>query len=222
LIGTRGQYAAAALEQNKNELVATVNPVTGMEVTESLAAALAHWLKYFELAEGIRTKEFGKLGVELTVITSGSSRYVDLTNVGVGVSQVLPILVLGLLSPAKGTLVFEQPELHLHPRLQALLADFFLSLIKVGKQCIVETHSEHFINRLLLRIAEREDSIEDDLKIYFATKKQGETEFETIEADKYGSIGNWPEGFFDQTFIDSSDLIRASAKKQEKARHHKL
>src|SRR5580698_5246676 len=99
----------------------------------------------------------GKLGHELKVTTHGVERPHDLTNVGVGVSQVLPIVVMCLLAPVDSTMILEQPELHLHPAVQARLADFFLSIAKAGKQCIVETHSEYLINRLRLRSVQAMD-----------------------------------------------------------------
>ena len=111
------------------------------------------WLQYLDVAKSVESRDQGKLGHELKVALSDSDSTHDLTHVGVGVSQVLPILVMGLLADTDTTLVFEQPELHLHPKVQTLLGDFFLSMALCNKQCIVETHSEYFIDRLRFRIA---------------------------------------------------------------------
>ena len=90
---------------------------------------------------------------------------VTIADVGFGVSQLLPILVLGIRSDESSLLLLEQPEIHLHPKLQANLADFLLTLAEQGRRLIVETHSDHFINRLRRRIAEDLDR---------RTEKQGE------------------------------------------------
>ena len=69
-------------------------------------------------------------------------------HVGFGISQVLPIIVEGLLMDTDGTLILEQPEIHLHPKVQSLLFDFLYSLVIQGKNVIIETHSDHFITRM--------------------------------------------------------------------------
>ena len=127
----------------------------------------------------LRTRDRGKLGHELKVRVATEGVAQDLTHVGVGVSQVLPILVMSLLAEEDTTLIFEQPELHLHPKVQTLLGDFFLSMALLGKQCIVETHSEYLINRLRFRAASAplEQSISDVMKIYLVEKSEETSTF---------------------------------------------
>ncbi len=108
-------------------------------VTRTLEAAVIDWLQYLGVANSVSSRDQGKLGHELKVALSDTDSTHDLTHVGVGVSQVLPILVICLLADRDSTLVFEQPELHLHPKVQTLLGDFFLSMALINKQCIVET-----------------------------------------------------------------------------------
>jgi predicted ATPase len=121
---------------------------------------------------------------------------------GTGVSQVLPILVSCLLAEPGSTLIFEQPELHLHPRVQSRLADFFLSMALLGKQCIIETHSEYLIYALRYRISEsllkNDESVQNAVKLYFADKKDGKTEFQEIKVNRHGELSAWPDGFFDE------------------------
>ncbi|MBN0459309.1 AAA family ATPase, partial [Pseudomonas aeruginosa] len=112
------------------------------------------WLSYLGVVEEFHTRDKGKLGYELYVKTSPSEEWQDLTHVGVGVSQVLPIILMFLLSRKGDVLIFEQPELHLHPKIQSRLCDLFLVMAQTGTQCIIETHSEYLINRLRLRIAQ--------------------------------------------------------------------
>jgi predicted ATPase len=85
-------------------------------ISECLPKAVLDWLDYMGVASDIKTVDKGKLGYELKVVTGNSGALHDLTHVGVGVSQVLPILVQSLLAEKGSTLIFEQPELGLHPR----------------------------------------------------------------------------------------------------------
>jgi predicted ATPase len=119
-------------------------------------------------------------------------------------------------SPPGSLILLEQPELHLHPALQQGLADFLLACAKSGRQLIVETHSDHIIARLRRRIAEDlEDSILNYVRLILAERKDGITSFRALPTDVYGALGDWPEGFFDQTARESQDILRASIKKRK-------
>ena len=182
--------------------------------------ALQIWLQRMGLVESVETEEMSKAGYQLTVQTVGLDKKLDLTSVGVGVSQVLPTLVIGLVAPENSILIFEQPELHLHPKVQSVLGDFFLGLASCGKQCIVETHSEHLINRLRRRIAESPDSkILDLLRIYFVELKGTASQFRPVEPNEYGAILDWPKGFFDEVEEESSAILRASMKKRQRSQN---
>src|SRR5690606_20710680 len=127
------------------------------------------------------------LGTLLKIYTAGLDKELDLTSVGFGTSQILPIIVQGLLTPPDGIFIIEQPEVHLHPRVQSQLADFFLALSFVGIQCILETHSEHIINRIRLRIVEdTENKVLENVRIYFAEKEGAESHFISVEPNEYG------------------------------------
>ena len=139
----------------------------------------------------------------------------DLTDVGFGVSQILPIIVECLRMAEGETIILEQPEIHLHPSLQSKLADFFICMAKSGKNLVVETHSEHFIYRLCLRIAQEESNDTRNLiNILFVScdEENKSSIAKPIEINKYGEIENWPVGFFDEN--DSRDLISATLKKR--------
>jgi predicted ATPase len=173
--------------------------------------AVTAWLRHFALLESVTTQPAGKLGHSIFVRTHSVPGDQDLTNVGVGVSQVLPILVMSLLADEGSTLIFEQPEIHLHPRVQSLLADFFISLIATGKQCIVETHSEYLINRVRLRVAEDAAStLRDKLSVYFVEKPGTESVFRRVQINEYGAIPEWPRGFFDEGPSEAERIMSAS------------
>lgn len=225
-VGLRGEFTAAVLDLHKDRQVRYITSaqftspaVKRDSVTRSLSAAVTDWLQYLGVAESITTRDRGKLGHELKVSVAKGGKAQDLTHVGVGVSQVLPILVMSLLAERDTTLVFEQPELHLHPRVQTLLGDFFLSMAFLGKQCIVETHSEYLINRLRFRAASAslQRPLTDIMKMYFVEKEEGASAFREVMVNEYGAILDWPKGFFDQSQQEAEEILKsASAKRRAK------
>jgi predicted ATPase len=226
-VGLRGEHTASILDLHKNKKIkyipstnfssATVDRKT---VTRTLESAVTDWLQYLGVATSIMSCDKGKLGHELKVGLANSDSTHDLTHVGVGVSQVLPILVMCLLAEEDSTLVFEQPELHLHPKVQTLLGDFFLSMALSNKQCIVETHSEYFIDRLRFRIAAATatNELNSKTKIYFVEKKAQSSSFREVVINEYGAISDWPEGFFDQSQQQAEEILRAAAAKRKAIR----
>ena len=223
-VGLHGEHTASILELHKNNKIKYLSsdnfksPVIGRNmITRSLETAVIDWLQYLGVAGSVESRDRGKLGHELKVEIPNSGSSHDLTHVGVGVSQVLPILVMCLLAEPDSTLVFEQPELHLHPRVQTLLGDFFLSMALCNKQCIVETHSEYFIDRLRFRIAAAppENELNKQAKIYFVEKPAQESLFREVEINEYGAISDWPEGFFDQSQQQAEDILRAATVKRK-------
>ncbi len=230
-VGLRGEYTAAVLDLHKTQRIAYIptssfgnGAVKDLRSLRSLEAAVSDWLQYLGVAEEVHTHDRGKLGHELKVTTSGVEMEHDLTHVGVGVSQVLPILVLCLLANRDTTLIFEQPELHLHPKVQTRLGDFFLSMALLGKQCIIETHSEYLVNRLRFRAASapQEAPLAPKMKIYFVQKEGDCSTFRDVVLNDFGAIPDWPEGFFDQSQAEAEQILRAATRKrlrlQEKAR----
>ena len=220
-VGFKGEYTAAVLDTHRNTIVEYI-PTASLEMSNPIKAkvplmeAVLDWLAYMGIAKNVTTEDKGKLGHELKVSISDGKLH-ELTHVGVGVSQVLPILVLSLMGKRQSVLVFEQPELHLHPRVQTRLADFFISMTQLGKQCIVETHSEYFINRLRYNVAVGQGSkLAEDVIMYFVEKKNNQSNYRPVRINKYGVIEDWPEGFFDEAEDISSNILRAAMEKRSK------
>jgi hypothetical protein len=218
-VGFKGEYTASVLDAHKNtivEYIPTKNLNSEIREKVTLIEAVLDWLEYMGIAKNVATADKGKLGHELKVSISGGSMH-ELTHVGVGVSQVLPILVLSLLGQSQSILIFEQPELHLHPRVQTRLADFFISMTKLKKQCIIETHSEYFINRLRYNVAISDGShLSNDIIMYFVEKKDGQSNYRPVMINKYGVIDDWPDGFFDEAEDISSSILRAAMDKKRR------
>lgn len=222
-VGTKGEYTAAVLERYRGEHVDFPLPPgtfkKDQKVIENgpLQYALQVWLEYMGLIETVSTQDRGKMGTELTVRSSGVDRDLDLTSIGVGVSQVLPTLVGCLIAPKGTTFLLEQPELHLHPKVQGALADFFIGLIRTGKQMILETHSEYLINRLRRRVAEdEEDALAKDIQIYFVEREHGKSTFRPVNLTEYGATIDWPKGFFDEGPAEAQLILDAAMQKRRR------
>ncbi len=214
-VGPAGEFTVAELNRSRLAEVHTVNPETGKAEKLTLQIAVATWLRHMGIVEGILTGYRPKIGHFLWVRPPQLSEYVDLTSVGVGASQVLPVLVQALIAPPGSVLIFEQPELHLHPRVQSILADFFIGLARTGRQCLVETHSEHIVNRIRFRIAEAATpDLQSLTRIYFVERKEGESQFRPVPINEYGALVDWPAGFFDESHLESERILRSAIQKR--------
>ncbi|MCT6592948.1 AAA family ATPase [Pantoea dispersa] len=140
----------------------------------------------------------------------------ELTDVGFGISQVLPILVQAYLSPAHSITIIEQPEIHLHPKMQAWLTDALISIaMKNEKIFIIETHSDALVRRLRLRIVDDKNEFsESDVSIYYLerNRKENRTEVNEIKVSSDGDI-SWPSEFMD---VEINDTLMIQKKKIEK------
>lgn len=177
---------------------------------KSLPELVAGRLRTMGLIKDFHVSPLGKLRKEYEVLVKTGSHMPDvkLTDVGFGVSQVLPVVVECFYVPPYSVVIFEQPEIHLHPRVQAELADLFIDAIRAREdgeprrcQFIVESHSEHFLRRLQRRIAEQEVSA-DDTALYFVHTERDRARLEALDVDGFGNIRNWPQGFFGDEMED--------------------
>lgn len=161
---------------------------------------IARWLKDLGIIDSFVVKAVaeGRKEYEVLLKTHATSCEVKITDVGFGVSQVLPALVQAFYCPPNSTVWMEQPEIHLHPQVQAELADVFIAATQAreqGKprnvQLIIESHSEHFLNRLQRRVAEGQVT-PDDVAVYFCRRTGDATELEPLRLNMFGEIENWP------------------------------
>lgn len=204
-VGTRGEYSAVVLSRSALRKVTYATPER--EVTKgTLLEAVDRWLAYLEIGNGVLAKDLGKLGIGLQVQVNGVHR--DLTSVGVGVSQALPIVVAVLSVPEKATFIVEQPELHLHPAVQSRLADF-LSTARPDISLVVETHSEAFITRIRRRVAE---NVLDRhrVKVTFLEPSDSGSMTRELELTATGDLSDWPAGFFSDTTDDTAAIMQAN------------
>ncbi len=152
---------------------------------------------------------------EATATVGGvKSRLVD---VGFGVSQVLPIVALLFSAPPGSIVLLEQPELHLHPNAQSLLADLLLHVAETRDlQLIVESHSEHVLRRLQVRVAEGNSKFAnpDNIKMYFCEPGEGGSTISEVELDRFGQIANWPDKFLGDTSGELHTMAKAAIRRR--------
>ena len=128
---------------------------------------------------------------------------VGISDVGFGISQLLPFIVQSLVSQKK-IITIEQPEVHVHPKLQADIGDLLAEAIKKPKsnQFIIETHSEHLVLRLqkLVRTGKLKPK---DISIIYVTRGKDGSDALQLRVDEEGDfIDEWPEGFFSERLIE--------------------
>lgn len=217
-VGYSGENTVAAILAARNRRIS----LGYKRPTKPFEEIIALKLKDMELIEDFKVNPISeqRQEYEVKIRTKGSKDWVDLPDVGIGVSQVLPVLVQCFYAPANSIIIMEQPEIHLHPSAQAALADVMIDVISSredGKdrniQLIIETHSEHFLRRLQRRIAE--DKIpQDKVSAYFASVSKAPAKLESLRIDEFGNILNWPENFFGDEMGDITGQAKAAMEKR--------
>lgn len=210
-IGMKGEYTASVLHNSGQQRIDSSPRIPGQRFApQTLLDAVNKWADYLGVADRFKTEDRGRLGLQLTVIQPDLSLELDLTSVGTGVSQILPVLVMCLQAPPGSLLLIEQPELHLNPAVQQRLADFLLAVAASGRQLIVETHSDYLVTRLRRSTAEDTSGATGErIAIIFAERNGAATEYVTVKPQQDGSMTNWPRGFFDDAADDSKALVKA-------------
>jgi predicted ATPase len=216
-VGRKGELAIPALlaSRAKQSLISLGKG----KRRQTLEERIAYWLREMGMIHSFSLKAIAanRKDYELRVRKTPASPEVLITDVGFGVSQILPVLVLCYYVPEGSIVVLEQPEIHLHPSVQAWLADVFIEVVnRRNVQIILESHSEHLLRRLQRRIAEK--SIPTDRTgLYFCRMDNATSTIEKLNVDLVGRITNWPEGFFGDEMGELAAMTEAVMKRQAEA-----
>ena len=219
-VGYSGEQTIAAILAARRRRISLGFKCTAKPFEEIMSLEL----KRMGLIENFEVKPISeeRQEYEVKVRTKGSNDWVDLPDVGFGISQVLPVLVQCFYAPQHSIIIMEQPEVHLHPKAQAALADVMIDVVKSREsganrniQLIIETHSEHFLRRLQRLIAT--DEVEQSsVSAYFADITTSPAELRPLEIDMFGNILNWPKDFFGDEMADIIGQAEAAMRKRNK------
>ncbi|MDR0780774.1 MAG: DUF3696 domain-containing protein [Pseudomonadales bacterium] len=156
---------------------------------------VSRWLARMKVAERLEIRQQGRSNrYELIVHRDGVA--CNLRDVGVGVSLVLPVLVVAYFAAPGSTIILEEPEIHLHPLAQSVLAELFVEVSQERQvQFLVETHSEHLFRRMQTLIAQGKAS-HGQAAMYFAQKQGADAHLQKLDVDEFGAVQNWPHNFF--------------------------
>lgn len=175
---------------------------------EGVLREVNHWFRILEIPYTIDIRAVnddilgGAIGeVHCLLLKDRQGVEVAPTDVGFGIGQVLPVIVQACLTE-NSTLCIEQPEIHLHPALQARLAELFVKRAagRSGRQFILETHSEHFLLRVQ-RMVRRKQISPDQVSVLYVGADDGVSYVKRLRIDPDGDFRDeWPGGFFDERF----------------------
>jgi len=218
-VGRRGELAIPALLAAEAEGLKSGRGRGKGRRYAPIQKRIAEWLKKWEMIHSLALRPIAenRRDYELRVKKSRSSAEVLITDVGFGVSQLLPVLVLCYYVPKGSIILLEQPEIHLHPSAQADLADVLIDVVNErGVQIILESHSEHLLRRIQRRIAE--GVLDSDMTaMYFCRMDNGASKADTLDLDLFGNITNWPDGFFGDEVGEVAAMVQAQIERRGKA-----
>lgn len=205
-----GRYPTKLDSTGSNAVPLILGTVRQKRERARFAKTLQHWLgDRFGLVSksNLRGVEEG-LGFRFEGEDPLMQATVLLSNTGYGVSQVLPIVVqLALGNPC--LLLIEQPEIHLHPRAQAELANLLVTFAERGYQLVVETHSEHLILRLRSLMAQKKTSLSpSDVCFFHVEKTEAGSIVNRVELEASGGLKGWPRNFFSASSDDLVELLK--------------
>lgn len=167
----------------------------------------SNWLKQAGIADSLDVVPLSERHYELRITHPITREKQNISDVGYGNSQVIPVLVGGYNLVPKSTYIVEEPEIHLHPRAQAELGDFFFELYGRNVQAIVETHSEYLILRLQQFVADKKIPPSDIIFYYVQPTPDGIKNITNLRLDETGKfIGEWPQGFFPERLEEARRL----------------
>jgi predicted ATPase len=219
-LGRDGEYAAQYLSEFGEEEIqnrALLHP-------GALSAQLRHQVEAWlgEISPGTRIyaqshSALDRVSLHYAFATGrGETNHYRATNVGFGLSYLLPVLIVALAAPPGALLLLENPEAHIHPRGQMSIGRL-LALASLGSvQIIVETHSDHILNGLRLAVHGGQVTPEDVALHYFQRQVEAHSNHSIVTSpgiDRDGRLDQWPDGFFDQNEKAMRELLMPGRKK---------
>jgi predicted ATPase len=216
VIEGKAEHFVHFLQRKKDYEVVEEICLPNIKATDLFSQVTA-WEREISMGVNVIVQDIGNLGYELKYqfnTNSGKTSEFKASNVGFGLSYVMPVIVAILSAPKDSILFIENPEAHLHPNGQATLAELICLAAQAGIQIVIETHSDHIINGILVQCKEYESGLtkgisKDNVSIYHFNRDEEKhfTKAEKVNIEEDGRIIYAPKGFFDQFTIDRKRLM---------------
>ncbi|MDS4019441.1 MAG: DUF3696 domain-containing protein [Candidatus Competibacter sp.] len=175
------------------------------------------WLARMGVADQLEVRQLGR-STRYEIVVHKDGVAANLRDVGIGISQVLPVITLAFFAQPGSTVLLEEPEIHLHPLAQSVLAELFVEISRRRQvQFIVETHSEHLFRHLQTIVAKEQVRV-DDCRLYFVERNGADAALKQLELDAYGRVLEWPDMFFGDALGETQEQARLMFERQKRAR----
>lgn len=221
LIEGQAEYFVHFLDTYGNNVVIDELCLNPESNSKDLYSQVGFWQKYIFEGANTEVQDIGKLGFVLKFsfdnehIATKKTKSFDAKNVGFGLTYTLPILVAILSSKKEALIIIENPEAHLHPKGISKLTELLCKASQAGIQIVIETHSDHIINGILVQSKKFEETTNqagiyrENVSIYqfFRSEKEHSAQAKRINIEENGRIYDMPPGFFDQIDIDLRELF---------------
>lgn len=212
-LGTQGQHVLAFLARYGRETLPEGDPrMNAAEAKETVEGQVTAWLQETSPGSMLDIGELRQVDAYAARFAyrrrgDVASRPFRATNVGFGLSYVLPVLAALIAARPEDLVIVENPEAHLHPRGQTMLGELASRAAAAGVQVVVETHSDHFLDGV--RIAARRGIIDPAAaRVHYFTRHGPEAAVISPALRPDGSLTDWPSGFFDER---DNNLVRLLA-----------
>ena len=193
--GIDGSYIPATFDREKNNPVIP-SMIKDHNIVNTLSDQVNYWLSYiFSIHFELVTESIGE-DIIMKYKSEGLEGIKPM-QLGSGISYLAKVLILSLRARENDVLIFENPEVYLHPAAKSRLGEFFTYIVNSGVQVIMETHCEHLLNRIQYEIFKKRFAYNNAIILYKGGLKE---HFQTITFNEEGQFKqNFPEGFFDAT-----------------------
>ena len=215
-VGSQGEFTAQVIDYNSGrEKVRKACMAEGTK-DPTLPKQVDAWLDFILPGVKIVAKaDYPGLSANIRIENkfSGGNTLLP-TNIGFGISYVLPIITTGLVAKEGGLIIVENPEAHLHPAAQSAMGEFLGMVAQSGVTVLVETHSDHIINGIQLYAAKHPQFANQIVINNFSEDGDDQPKVETIQLTEKGEFENWPRGFLDQSQKDYLKLMEINNKQK--------
>jgi len=208
-LGIRGEFCAQLIDSIgliPIKHTSRIHPDTPKSEAKFLNYQLERWLSEIVRPIKIRSEKYGSNNFSSLQFKTENGDWVKASNMGFGVTYVLPIILAGLVIDDNGLFIIENPEAHLHPAGQSKIGEFIGWLSGKGVQVVVETHSDHVLNGIRKCIATRKSITHEHANVLFFDNDLSEASITELQFTEYGGLSGWPNSFFDQYQIDTATL----------------